>query len=155
MTSGTQDRLAAREQLLCGIYADVLGVELVLPDDGFFDAGGDSVLALQVVARAREAGLELSVRDLFDHQSASQLAPMVTDAAQTGAGAAAGTAAGEVDPAAAAPALSRERLDELGLDDLQFDEFDEFDGIDGIDGIELDEGSGQPWDDETGWETGR
>src|SRR5215475_14389640 len=81
MTSGTRDRLTAREQTLREIYAEVLGLDRVGPDDGFFDAGGDSVLALQVVTRAREAGLGLSVRDLFDHQSAARLAPLATDVA--------------------------------------------------------------------------
>lgn len=125
MTSGTQDRLAVREQILCGIYAQVLGVERVQPHDGFFDVGGDSVLAMQVIRRAREAGLDLSVRDLFDHQSAAQLATAATDAA------------GGAEASAAAPlvALSQEELQE-------FDEPDDFDG-----------GTGQRSGGETSWET--
>lgn len=135
MTSGTQDRLAARERALREIYAEVLGIGRVGPDDGFFDVGGDSVLALQVVARAREAGLGLSVRDLFDYQSAAGLAPVVTDAG--------GDAEG---PAAAAPvALSPDQLGDLG--DLS--EFEDEFTDDGADAGE------QRWDDQTGWETGR
>jgi aryl carrier-like protein len=66
--------IATTEATLCRILAEVLDVDLVCPEDGFFEVGGDSVLALQVVARAREAGLAFSVRDLFDHQSARALA---------------------------------------------------------------------------------
>ncbi len=73
------DTIAATEATLCRILADVLNVELVHPQDGFFEVGGDSVLAVQVVARAREAGLVLSVRDLFDHQTAETLAAVIGD----------------------------------------------------------------------------
>jgi aryl carrier-like protein len=71
------DVIAATEATLCRILAEVLGVDLVRPQDGFFEVGGDSVLALQVVARAREAGLTLGVRDLFDHQTAEALAAVI------------------------------------------------------------------------------
>lgn len=67
---------ATTEATLCRIFADVLGLALVRPEETFFDLGGDSVLALAVVARAREAGLALSVRDLFDHQAPEALAPV-------------------------------------------------------------------------------
>ena len=73
------DVIAAAEATLCRILADVLSLDVVLPQDGFFEVGGDSVLAVQVVARAREAGLVLSVRDLFDHQSARTLAAAIGD----------------------------------------------------------------------------
>jgi mycobactin peptide synthetase MbtF len=71
--------LATAEMTLCRIFADVLSLDQVRPDDAFFDAGGDSVLALQVIARAREAGLALSVRDLFDHQTPQTLAAVTGD----------------------------------------------------------------------------
>ena len=47
----------AVEEVLAGIYAQVLGLERVGVDDSFFDLGGDSILSMQVVARARAAGL--------------------------------------------------------------------------------------------------
>ena len=49
----------AIEEILAGIYAQVLGLERVGVDDSFFDLGGDSILSMQVVARARAAGLTL------------------------------------------------------------------------------------------------
>ncbi|MHC8562319.1 phosphopantetheine-binding protein [Streptomyces albidoflavus] len=43
----------------------MLGVERVGVDDNFFDLGGDSIISLQVVSRARRAGLALTSRDVF------------------------------------------------------------------------------------------
>jgi hypothetical protein len=73
------DTIAATEATLCRILAEVLSLDLVHPQDGFFEVGGDSVLAVAVVARAREAGLVLGVRDLFDHQTAKTLAAVIGD----------------------------------------------------------------------------
>lgn len=69
--------IVTTEATLCRILAEVLDLDLVRPQDGFFEVGGDSVLAVQVVARAREAGLALSVRDLFDHQTPETLAAVI------------------------------------------------------------------------------
>jgi amino acid adenylation domain-containing protein/non-ribosomal peptide synthase protein (TIGR01720 family) len=59
---------------LSRIWAEVLGVERVSENDNFFELGGDSILSLQVVARARRAGLRLRARDLFQHQTLAALA---------------------------------------------------------------------------------
>ncbi|HEY6794441.1 MAG TPA: amino acid adenylation domain-containing protein [Kineosporiaceae bacterium] len=50
---------------LCGIWAEVLGVDRVGEDDDFFVLGGDSMLAVRVVAAARAVGLSMTVADLF------------------------------------------------------------------------------------------
>ncbi|MFJ9030554.1 amino acid adenylation domain-containing protein [Streptomyces sp. NPDC102274] len=63
-----------RERVLCGIVAELLGEESVGVGDGFFRLGGDSIMAIQLVSRARDAGLRISVRDVFRYPSMSQLA---------------------------------------------------------------------------------
>nr|AEG64697.1 LpmC [Streptomyces viridochromogenes] len=71
-----------REKLLCGLFADVLGLGGlgdVGIDDGFFDLGGDSIMSIQLVSRARRAGYELSVRDVFEHRTVAALADVVTE----------------------------------------------------------------------------
>ncbi|HXA59439.1 MAG TPA: amino acid adenylation domain-containing protein, partial [Streptosporangiaceae bacterium] len=62
-----------REELLCGLFEEVLGVSAGI-DDGFFDLGGDSIVAMRLVARARAAGLVLSPREVFLHQTVASLA---------------------------------------------------------------------------------
>ncbi len=64
----------AVEEILAGIYAQVLGLERVGVDDSFFDLGGDSILSMQVVARARAAGLTCRPRDIFVEQTVARLA---------------------------------------------------------------------------------
>lgn len=98
--------LCARQETLRAIYADVLGCPGMGADDGFFDAGGDSVLAVQVVARAREAGLALSVRDVFDHQTVAALAAVAREAPD-----------GAPEPLAPLVALSADQLAEFEDDD--------------------------------------
>lgn len=61
------------EQLLANIWAEVLGVEQVGVQDNFFELGGDSILSIQIVARAKEAGLSLNPMQLFHHQTIAQL----------------------------------------------------------------------------------
>ncbi|WP_284117640.1 non-ribosomal peptide synthase/polyketide synthase [Streptomyces fragilis] len=67
------------EERLAGIWADVLGVERVGAQDNFFNLGGDSILSIQIVSRAREAGLALSTKDVFRHQTIAELALCVTE----------------------------------------------------------------------------
>ncbi len=64
----------AVEEILAGIYAQVLGLARVGVDDSFFDLGGDSILSMQVVARARAAGLTCRPRDIFVEQTVARLA---------------------------------------------------------------------------------
>ncbi|MFY2860758.1 condensation domain-containing protein, partial [Mycobacterium sp. THU-M104] len=71
----------AVEEILAGIYAQVLGLEQVGVDESFFELGGDSILSMQVVARARVAGVVIRPRDIFVEQTVARLARVagVTD----------------------------------------------------------------------------
>ncbi|WP_190200240.1 non-ribosomal peptide synthetase, partial [Streptomyces djakartensis] len=64
----------ARERLLCDIFADVLGLPAVGVDDNFFDIGGDSIVSIQVVSKARAAGIALAPQDVFQHRTVAELA---------------------------------------------------------------------------------
>ncbi|PSB59549.1 non-ribosomal peptide synthetase, partial [Chamaesiphon polymorphus] len=62
------------ERQLAAIWADVLGLERVGREDNFFAIGGDSILSLQIIARANQAGIQLTPKQLFTYQSISTLA---------------------------------------------------------------------------------
>ncbi|HEV2754810.1 MAG TPA: amino acid adenylation domain-containing protein, partial [Actinomycetota bacterium] len=62
------------EEVLAAIWCEVLGLERVGVHDNFFELGGDSILSIQIVARANAAGLGLTPRLLFQHQTVAALA---------------------------------------------------------------------------------
>ncbi|WP_028229688.1 non-ribosomal peptide synthetase, partial [Paraburkholderia ferrariae] len=62
------------EVALAQIWSEVLGIEQVSRTDNFFELGGDSILSLQIVARARQAGWQVSARQLFERQTVALLA---------------------------------------------------------------------------------
>ncbi|WP_263139967.1 non-ribosomal peptide synthetase [Pseudomonas sp. RIT-PI-AD] len=62
------------ERDLAGLWKEVLGLERVNADDNFFSLGGDSIISIQVVSRARQLGIRLAPRDLFQHQTIQALA---------------------------------------------------------------------------------
>jgi amino acid adenylation domain-containing protein/non-ribosomal peptide synthase protein (TIGR01720 family) len=64
----------AREELLAEIWRGALGLEQVGIHDNFFQLGGDSILSIQVVTRARKAGLLITPRQLFENQTIAELA---------------------------------------------------------------------------------
>ncbi len=65
------------EETLAGIWQQVLGLTRVGVHDNFFELGGDSILSIQIVARAHQAGLKLSPKLLFRHQTIAALAAAV------------------------------------------------------------------------------
>ncbi|MDL5596907.1 amino acid adenylation domain-containing protein [Bacillus subtilis] len=62
------------EEKLAAIWADVLKLERVGSTDNFFELGGDSILSLQIIARAKRQGIKLSPKQLFEKQTVGQLA---------------------------------------------------------------------------------
>ncbi|EGX58618.1 NRPS/siderophore biosynthesis protein, partial [Streptomyces zinciresistens K42] len=74
------------ERTLAAVFAEVLGLEQVGADDDFFTLGGDSIVAMQLVARARAAGVRITPRLVFRHRTVAALGtraqPVATDAAR-------------------------------------------------------------------------
>ncbi|NMZ41162.1 non-ribosomal peptide synthetase [Pseudomonas proteolytica] len=70
------------ELSLAAIWCAVLNVQQVGLHDNFFELGGDSILSIQVVSRARQAGIHFSPRDLFQHQTVQALATVATRSEQ-------------------------------------------------------------------------
>ncbi|WGF87873.1 amino acid adenylation domain-containing protein [Marinivivus vitaminiproducens] len=68
---------AGLEQRLAGLWSAVLMRDSIGRDDNFFALGGDSILAIQMVAQARQTGLPLLPRDLFLHPTLAALASAV------------------------------------------------------------------------------
>ncbi|TRV70548.1 hypothetical protein FKN01_32345, partial [Streptomyces sp. 130] len=84
------------EETLSGLFAEVLGLDSVGVDESFFDLGGDSIVAIQLVARARAAGLVFSARDVFRRRTVEALAAVATSVLTHDAGAADDEPTGEV-----------------------------------------------------------
>src|SRR5712672_840413 len=66
-----------QETILCSLFAEVLGLDRVGIDDNFFERGGDSIVSIQLVSRARRAGLSITPRAVFQHQTVEALAGVV------------------------------------------------------------------------------
>lgn len=73
-TSAGGPPLGARELMFAALWSDVLGVDRIGREDSFFQLGGDSILGIQMVARARKVGLEVTVPDLFRTPTLAALA---------------------------------------------------------------------------------
>ncbi|MFE9453859.1 amino acid adenylation domain-containing protein [Streptomyces sp. NPDC006739] len=68
-----------REQMFCELFAEVLGLASVGIDDDYFALGGDSIRSIQVVARAKTRGEEVSVREIFEHRTVARLAELLDE----------------------------------------------------------------------------
>jgi amino acid adenylation domain-containing protein/non-ribosomal peptide synthase protein (TIGR01720 family) len=64
------------EKELARIWEQVLGLDKVGIHDNFFELGGDSILMIQIISRARQAGLTLTLRQVFQHQTIAELAQL-------------------------------------------------------------------------------
>ncbi|MBQ4862211.1 non-ribosomal peptide synthase/polyketide synthase [Pseudoalteromonas sp. MMG013] len=61
------------QNCLCGVWQDLLGLKRVGITDNFFAVGGDSILSLQVVSRAKGLGIDITVKQMFEYQTIERL----------------------------------------------------------------------------------
>ena len=80
---GDREPGSETEKILAAIWSEVLGVPDVHADDNYFALGGDSILGIQLVSAARRAGLALTPRHLFTHQTLAELALAAEQAQNT------------------------------------------------------------------------
>ncbi|MDW5329219.1 non-ribosomal peptide synthetase [Plantactinospora sp. KLBMP9567] len=73
-----------REEILCAVWAAVLGVDRVGIDDDFFALGGDSIRSIQLRAAAAERNIHLSVQQLFQHRTVRELSHALDSVASDG-----------------------------------------------------------------------
>ncbi len=86
VASGGRGPRTPQEQILCEVFAELLGVAVVGVDDNFFALGGDSIVSIQLVSRARSAGVVITPRDVFEQKTVAGLAAVATAAAGVAGG---------------------------------------------------------------------
>ena len=87
--SGGRAPATEAERIMVELFAEVLGVAEVGPEDSFFDLGGDSIISIQLVSRARKAGLTITPKDVFGLRTPAALAALAAPDQVVGAAAAA------------------------------------------------------------------
>ncbi|HET6230939.1 MAG TPA: non-ribosomal peptide synthase/polyketide synthase, partial [Longimicrobiaceae bacterium] len=80
-TDGDAEPRTEAERILAGIWSGLLGLEKVGIHDNFFAVGGDSILSIQVISRAAQAGLKLTPKQIFQHQTIAALAAVAVSTA--------------------------------------------------------------------------
>jgi acyl transferase domain-containing protein len=76
---------AGIETSLAEVWQTTLGIEQIGVNDNFFDLGGDSILGIQLIARAAAAGIQLAPDQLFEHQTIAELSKLLDAAPQPAA----------------------------------------------------------------------
>ena len=84
------------EETLAAVWQEILGLETIGIHDNFFELGGDSILSIQMIAQARKAGLSLSAKQLFQHQTIAELVKALANEAPSQILAQQGLVTGEV-----------------------------------------------------------
>ncbi|WP_101612833.1 non-ribosomal peptide synthetase [Amycolatopsis sp. BJA-103] len=72
-----RDPVTEIERLLCELFAELLGLDRVGADDSFFELGGDSIISMQLAARARRDGMTFGAREVFEYRTPAGLASFV------------------------------------------------------------------------------
>lgn len=84
MAASTVQAGTPKQRALANVFAEVLGVSSVGADDDFFQLGGDSITAIQLIIRARRRGLAISTNDVFELGSPRRLATVAADVGGNG-----------------------------------------------------------------------
>ncbi|MFC0562219.1 non-ribosomal peptide synthetase [Halalkalibacter alkalisediminis] len=82
-TLPTVTELSKTETALLSIWREVLDDSFIGPDDNFFECGGDSIVSIQICSAAKEQGLFMTPKDLFESQTVRELASVVGETTQS------------------------------------------------------------------------
>lgn len=72
----SQRKLSTLEKTVCQVFAEVLNIDEINADDNFFDIGGTSISAMQVVVNLESKGIKIKYADIFEHPTAQGLAQL-------------------------------------------------------------------------------
>lgn len=65
------------EEILAGIWSEVLGLDKVGVNDNFFELGGDSIISIQIISKANQMGIKLTPRQIFRYQTVAELSGVI------------------------------------------------------------------------------
>jgi amino acid adenylation domain-containing protein len=105
-SSGRRGPSSSREEFLCRLFAEVLHIPTVGVDDSFFALGGDSIISIQLVSRARNSGIAISPQNVFKYPTVARLTPHVTEISDIEEGA-------DVSSPKSFPSMDSLQLDQL------------------------------------------